>query len=687
MVSFTKILTFSIIFATSFIVSCDSNSNSSFIDCKNIECNSEYSKIASIFDTIIVQNIGDLPKCNSSRNSRSFFVKSENAPYFCINNNWVNNDNANLNVTCNDGFLYATITEPDLQNNAKEKIQGIVQKGPFIFGSSIVAQIIDSQNLTENINYNEAQSNCIILNDGSYDLQLNINDTSLIKITATGFFNDEILGNISTNKISLSAVSNKPKNINVITHLSIPRISQLVASNIPFDKAQAQAEREVFAAFGIDTTLLYLQCNAQNNNQNLQMLAKDINVFSSSECAAAMFAISTMLLSLGSNELSNLLNNLGEDLKGDGVWNDNNWKIKIADLVVELDSSWKYNDIRNNAYAFGATTVPNFEKYMRNFFAMAYNFEPCNEFNANTVTFVNNGQSEYFANNYEHATHSTTRFICDANAHEWRVASAIEKDTAGFGVGLYDKEIREGKVNYGSYYIYETATNLWRTASAQEADGFTDIDDIYANLSANEKIIFIIRHSERTDDTSIKGHLTENGKRFAFELGARLKGEDFYYGYSGFTRTKETCENIAQGKGQKDYILNELDFMSGDFFVKDLQKLESYKNSNGGGWIVFSKYAFESDFSDAFYDLKERSKELINNKILKNLPNMKRINILCTHDQLLVPLLAYVTNGHANVRYYATQKWLNYLAGVAIIISADNKIRYEPIKGLETGIM
>ena len=66
---------------------------------------------------------------------------------------------------------------------------------------------------------------------------------------------------------------------------------------------------------------------------------------------------------------------------------------------------------------------------------------------------------------------------------------------------------------------------------------------------------------------------------------------------------------------------------------------------------------------------------------------MKRVNIMCTHDYLVVPLLAYVTDGHANVRYYEKWRWVNYLSGVAMIISADGSVRYVPVKGLESGTM
>ena len=212
---------------------------------------------------------------------------------------------------------------------------------------------------------------------------------------------------------------------------------------------------------------------------------------------------------------------------------------------------------------------------------------------------------------------------------------------------------------------------------------------VYQELKADEKVVFIIRHSKRTNDTGPTGHLTDDGKKFAFELGqslATIKYEDVYYGYSGYTRTKETCENIAKGMGQENYTLEILPGLDGDWYVKDSEKADEYSDSYGG-WEVFSKYAFEGAFDDAFYDLETRSEQLLENEILANLSNMNRVNILCTHDYLVVPLLAYITDGHANLRYYEKCKWVNYLAGVAMIISPDGSVRYEPVKGLETGLM
>ena len=451
---------------------------------------------------------------------------------------------------------------------------------------------------------------------------------------------------------------------NILTLLYGPRIEQLLMNHVDEDSAVAQAKRETLAAFGVDSLQFAMDSDA------------------------VLLAISSLVQNrMNKEEIQNLIRNVGEDLKGDGIWNDPNVKIQIADWTVGIDSAWRYNDIRNNVMSLGMANVPNFERYMRGFIPLAYNFEPCTDANAGTVTYVNQGQSALFANDYETSDHSAVRFICDVNSREWRIAQPMEKDTVGFGAGEYDREVREGRVNHDNYYIYDSGS--WRMATPQEADGFTDMVEVYASLKADERAVFIIRHSERTNETGEKGHLTENGKTYARELGSRLAAvgkENLYFGYSGFTRTRETCESIADGYGLSKYDLEILAGLDGDWYARDLDKAEAYINADGG-WIVYSRYAFLGEYADAFYDLESRSEQLLKNEILSNLDKMQRVNILVTHDYLVVPLLAYVTDGHANVRFYEKWKWVNYMAGVAMVISPDGTIRYIPVKGLEMGTM
>ena len=672
----------------------------------------------SLFDTLMVQGTGDLPGCDANREGRAFFVRNDNLPYFCVAGVWRKaSDSTDFSITCGDGFLHAVgkvVHEPvpmldtvRYSGLLNASVLGIVQNGPFVFGTSVAFRNSNENNFYRSDDaYSPIGEACVLANDGRYGLEDITTNSNYAKISATGYYRNIVTGRISDNPVTLSVLSNVAGsfdeeygmavptqnrefiNVNVLTHLEIPRIEQLSMNHIGFAEAKAQAEREILAAFGIDTVQLYSQ-NYWTDGRTDKPVAEDLELVGNTDYSAALLAIAAMLQGDRSEgDMMNLINNLAEDIKGDGVWNDPNWKIKIADWVVGLDSSWKYNDVRNNVSAWGLGPVPNFEKYMRAFFPMAYGFEPCGAANAGTVTYVNQGQSVYFANDYEHADHSKVRFICDANGFQWRVANAIERDTAGFGPGEYDREVREGRVDHDTYYIFDAGK--WRVATPQEADGFTDIADVYANLKSDEKAVFIIRHSERTNDTGPSGHLTDNGKKYARDLGARLAKsgtEDFYYGYSGYTRTYETCENIAQGKGQAVYSIDSLYYLDGSWYVMNATRATSYVDSDGGGWVVYSKYAFAGEYTDAFYDLETRSEQLLKDEILANIASMKRVNFMCTHDYLVVPLLAYTTDGHANVRYYEKYRWVNYLAGVAMIISADGSVRYIPVKGLESGTM
>jgi broad specificity phosphatase PhoE len=669
----------------------------------------------SLFDTLSVPSAANLPACDANREGRAFFVQNENLPRLCVKGTWRSAaDSTDFSITCSDGLLHAVdkiANQPNFDVDTvrfsglqRDSILGIVQNGPFIFGTSVVLNEASEMNFYRADGNGHSASTCVQTNDGRYALESVSTNSNYVKISATGFHRNMVTGGTSASPVTLSALTKVAStsedagvtapirvrnsvNVNILTQLEIPRIEQLAMNHIDFAEAKAQAEREIFAAFGIDTVQLYSQPYFTDGRMD-KPVAEDLDMFGNSEYSAALFAISAMLQGDRSEaDMMSLVNSLAEDIKGDGIWNDPNWKIKIADWVVGLDTLWKYNDIRNNVSSWGVAAIPNFERYMRAFVPIAYGFEACTDINAGQVTFVNQGQSALFANDYEHADHSTVRFICDVNSKEWRIAQPIEKDTAGFGPGAYDKEIREGHVSHDTYYIFDSGA--WRVATPQEADGFTDLVEVYANLKPDEKAVFIIRHSERTDETGAKGHLTENGKIYARNLGKRLaeiKNEDFYYGYSGYVRTEETCREIAAGKGQQQYTLDILPYMDSGWFVKDEAKVSDYINAEGG-WTVYSKYAFTGAYEDAFYDLKTQSDAMLKNEILANLSTMKRVSVMCTHDYVVVPLLAYVTDGHANVRYYEKWRWVNYLAGLAMIVSPDGSIRYVPVKGLESGTM
>ena len=58
---------------------------------------------------------------------------------------------------------------------------------------------------------------------------------------------------------------------------------------------------------------------------------------------------------------------------------------------------------------------------------------------------------------------------------------------------------------------------------------------------------------------------------------------------------------------------------------------------------------------------------------------------MCSHDQFLVPLVISISNRKIGLRYFEDRHWINYLAGIAVVIGADGKQTLVPVKGLNSG--
>ena len=50
-------------------------------------------------------------------------------------------------------------------------------------------------------------------------------------------------------------------------------------------------------------------------------------------------------------------------------------------------------------------------------------------------------------------------------------------------------------------------------------------------------------------------------------------------------------------------------------------------------------------------------------------------------------MVVYATYGLIDLRYYETKKWINYLAGLAIIIDPKGNMTFIPVRGLDSGVM
>jgi broad specificity phosphatase PhoE len=700
-----------------------------------------------ITDTTMVSDVDALPECNAASEGESFFVRNENTLYFCLAKNWVPSDEVaqTTGISCRNGVL---VTGEDVDDDDDDSgssggttfpwgnfggggnsvntsavddstaeprmvgahLVGIAEKGPFRYGTSVKLIELDStQHLADS---KRTHKTCILNGDGNYSFDSVDFVSPYLRVKASGYFRNELTGGLSSKPVTLEAVVDVTEkdtvNVNILTHMEAPRVLKLVensGNNQPIRAVKAQALRDILSSFDIQWEKSsgsgstgggngggfgggFGGWNFGGQQQTLTTdgrFAEDIGLFDGDEYSGALLAISIMMQRKGSgSEMLSYAAGIADRIKGNGNWDDNNAKADLADWLMVLDTSGSYATIRNNIASWNLGEVPAFEKHLKRFWSRAYNFGDCNAQNADTVKCISNSLSAYFCGGGYDQPGPTVRFICDANTHEWRAATDIEKDTYGFGKGEYEGQIKSGRVNTDRYYIYDD--NKWRAATNDDIREFEELQSVYKSLKSGEKVIFFLRHAKRTDDTGKNGHLTDEGKSQSKQVGEQLKGEDIYFANSTYTRSMETCENIAKGAGVS-YSENTIEALDGEWYVKDNSKLEQHKSSDGGGWVVASAYAYKGAYTDAFYDLATYSENFITEIIKPEFKNVKRVGVFISHDMFVVPLTAYYTDKKVNLRYFETKQWINYLAGLAIILGTDGTIRYVPVRGLDSGTM
>jgi hypothetical protein len=303
----------------------------------------------------------------------------------------------------------------------KAKIAGVFQKGPFVEGANATLNELNSDLSPTGRPY----PTLITDNKGSFEL----NNVELVSpyahLIATGYFQNEVTGKKSDGTITLQAivdVTDKDNiNVNVITHLEYYRVLNLVERGMTVKAAKKQAQKEIFAVFGIDS----------NNFKD----SEDMTIFGTSESDAALLAVSVLLLGdLREADFTQRLMNFSQGIRNNGEWENEEEKTKMADWVsgdlgsmsitnvgkycyygpynpenADVKGCWSMptqdncitgklvdyciddnvpihnliSNIKSNILGWGLfSEIPPFEKYLRNYWAENYGLGECKaEFN------------------------------------------------------------------------------------------------------------------------------------------------------------------------------------------------------------------------------------------------------------------------------------------------------------------
>ena len=237
----------------------------------------------------------------------------------------------------------------------KDKLSGCVQKGPFINGTTIqMYELNSSLNQT-----GKAFSTQITDNGGSFE----INDVELssqfVEFLASGYYFNEITGNISPSVLSLYALSDitdiSTVNVNVLTHLEKSRVEYLIGKGKAFSEAKDTAQKEVLAIFSFPV----------QDMDNSEMLDISVN----KEENAILLAISIILQgNRTTGDLTELLANISNDIQQDGKLNDQNILTQLRNSAEILDLPEIRFNLEKRYQDLGiSATIPDFEKYIIDF--------------------------------------------------------------------------------------------------------------------------------------------------------------------------------------------------------------------------------------------------------------------------------------------------------------------------------
>ena len=287
------------------------------------------------------------------------------------------------------------------------------------------------------------------------------------------------------------------------------------------------------------------------------------------------------------------------------------------------------------------------------------------------------------------ATSSSALPVSSYEHQHHGLSSAAPESSSSFSAHI----LPESSVTELSSSVEQSSSSAIVQSVALDKDGFATVADVYNSLLPEEKAVFIIRHSEREDAVTMETELTANGVKMAQDLGKTLKSdEEFSYITSGFVRTNETANNISIGRGEVNLpkLITNYD-ITGNWFLKisadSLARHADALGLKGSSVELMARWAYEGGYPEVFYGLESRAEEFIQTVVLKNLPKWKRVSIMVSHDIFVMPLAVFGSQQKVALKYHEDYHWINYIAGLAVIVGTDNSMRYIPVKGTDSGII
>lgn len=566
-------------------------------------------------------------------------------------------------------------TKPRKKKNVA--LEGLVEFGAFDSKTSVVVEELDSALNKTGVSFAGTFSS----KNGSFSVKNASMEGPYALVTVAGVPSNMAKAFVNSSGDTLSVIVRVDEsvsvNVNALSFFVSERTMALLKAkpSMTFDEAFKKAAAEVWTAFGFE------KLKSEDPGK--------VTMANGKESGSALLATSVLLHSLVGDSASGISKIAAALAGGEAV--DSLSLAKMADWAFNEDMSDEFDEVTENVKKAGVTQVPEFGKVLRDFYLAKLGLGDCDESKAGSIAFATNRFSSYFAADYSDVSVSSERFKCEDGA--WTVALDKEKNTYGFEAGT-DGELRQGLINADQIYSYSGSWRLVTSRTERDAyfvqksniTDFVDLKEVYESIKDDERVIFLLRHGERKqNETDRKSSLSENGYKECVKVGGKLTKfkEPFRLGASEFYRAQQTVIGMAAGRGQDTVVADTFAFLNDDWYMIDRDKVNQVEGEAGGGWEAIGYYVYEGKYPEAYYDLNDRSAQLIDTLLTTYADVPDRFILLSSHDKLMVPFVAYCSNLNLNMHVRNGGTWINYLAGIAIIWDKSGNRRYVAFKGLE----
>ncbi|MGY8978773.1 MAG: hypothetical protein ACKVLJ_11535 [Cytophagales bacterium] len=225
-------------------------------------------------------------------------------------------------------------------------LSGAVFKGSFLEGSLLNFYELDSNLYQTGKSYNATIED----NFGNYTLQAVGLENSIFRVVGDGFYWNEVLNENSDSRITLTGIckidSNELVNVNVLTHLERPRFEYLYSQKgYSFDSAKREAVSDVLGVFGFKNTGI--------------TRAEKVGVAGIRNDSKILLAISTLIQGFRTeSEVTQLFNNIAEDIKTDGILSDSTIGNDIATHLYYMDTATMLSNFKTRyATKYASDTI------------------------------------------------------------------------------------------------------------------------------------------------------------------------------------------------------------------------------------------------------------------------------------------------------------------------------------------